>query len=262
MTDLYALLDLPPSASPDEIRRRLDEYEKLWFYRRSGAPSPERRHEAELVARELEEARRTLLDPVKRRAYDSQREGPSSHQPRGNGPGPQQPRWGDAPAPSPQQRRPPAPPSWEQPPTPGGWNSPVPPGGAPHRPTQPAPRANGGVPGQVSTVGRRFGAYALDSVLALVTFGIGWLIWFLMVASNGQTPGKSLLGMQTVDAQTGAPLDIGKMIVREILLKGFVGVFVLSVTSGLAIPLWAWLVWDDQNQQLWDKAMTTTVLDV
>ncbi len=256
MTDYYALLDVQPSASDDEIRRRLDEYEKKWFYRRTSAPNLERRHEAERMAQQLEEARRVLLDPVRRNEYDTARGYRRPPQPR---PDPVSGRWPTASNPWP-----PAPPHWgptpnPQPPAPHPapnsqqWSYPPPTSQAPNWHPPQVPRT--------SSAGRRFGAYLLDGVLSLVMLGIGWIIWLVIVAPGGQTPAKSLLGMYTVDANTGRTVGIGIMLVRELLLKG-IGVYILLVmTSGLAIPLLAWLLWDRRNQQLWDKVTTTLVVD-
>jgi uncharacterized RDD family membrane protein YckC len=253
MTDLYALLDVPPSAPDAEIRRRLEEEEKRWFYRRNSAPNMDRRHEAERHVQLLEDARRTLLDPVRRREYDRSR-GHGAH----SGP----PSWGGTPGPT----APPAP-SWPAP-------QPMPfPQDRSTRSFPPDPRSGGYPPGgsgtgwadpragQLSSPGRRLGAHVLDSLLGIVTLGIGWIIWFLIIAETGRTPGKSLMNMVTVDATTGQPIGFGRMAARELLLKGLGAYIILALTSGFALPLFAWLLWDRARQQLWDKVVTTVVVD-
>lgn len=263
MTDFYRLLDLPPTASDVEVRQRLDELEKKWFYRRNNAPNMERRHEADRWTSELEAARRTLLNPDRRRDYDRSRGPTPPPPPRGSTPpdptGPPGNPW-PTPGPPPAPTKPPTP-NWGNPPNTPSWSQPPSgPSGGPPTPTNPY----GGPPprsGQLSSVGRRFGAYMLDLLLSLVTLFIGWFIWFLAIAESGQTPGKSLMNMYTVDATTGQRIGFGRMAARELLLKGVVGYVIMALTSGFAIPLMAWLLWDHTRQQLWDKPVNTVVVD-
>ena len=49
---------------------------------------------------------------------------------------------------------------------------------------------------QLASVGRRVGAYFLALPLALVTLGIGYLIWGLIAWPKGQTPALQVLGMR------------------------------------------------------------------
>ncbi|MDQ6697220.1 MAG: hypothetical protein M3Z46_07150, partial [Actinomycetota bacterium] len=50
----------------------------------------------------------------------------------------------------------------------------------------PRPQTNvGGAPR--SSVGKRFGGYLLEGLLLVVTLGLGWLIWSLIVWNKGQT---------------------------------------------------------------------------
>jgi uncharacterized RDD family membrane protein YckC len=112
---------------------------------------------------------------------------------------------------------------------------------------------------RVSSAGRRLGEYALESVLAFVTLGVGWLIWAAVVFANGQTPAKQLLKMRVVRLETRSRARWGWMFLREILAKGAVGV-VAGVTV-VGIVLYFWLLWDKDNQELWDKIVGTVVVD-
>jgi hypothetical protein len=69
-----------------------------------------------------------------------------------------------------------------------------------------------------ATIQHRLGGKAVDLALYFVTFGIGWLIWSLIVWGQGQTPGKQLLKMRVYDKTTGKPVKWGHMAIREFLL--------------------------------------------
>lgn len=74
--------------------------------------------------------------------------------------------------------------------------------------------------GEVVSAQSRFIAYTLDGLIFGFSFGIGWLIWFLMLSQKSTTPGHYLLGHTIVDAESGENLSVGKLVVRELLLKG------------------------------------------
>jgi uncharacterized RDD family membrane protein YckC len=109
----------------------------------------------------------------------------------------------------------------------------------------------------LSSPARRFGGYVLEGVLLVVTLGIGWLVWSFVVFGRGQTPAKQLLGMRAVDLRRGQNATWGKMFVREIVAKPLVGL-VSWVTLGIVN---FWLVWDNRNQELWDKVVGTIVVN-
>jgi uncharacterized RDD family membrane protein YckC len=109
----------------------------------------------------------------------------------------------------------------------------------------------------LSSPARRFGGYVLEGVLLVVTLGIGWLVWSFVIFGRGQTPAKQLLGMRAVDLRRGENATWGKMFVREIVAKPLVGL-VSWVTLGIVN---FWLVWDNRNQELWDKVVGTIVVN-
>ena len=49
---------------------------------------------------------------------------------------------------------------------------------------------------ELASVGRRIGGYFLDLLLFVVTLGIGYLVWALIVWKDGLTPAKQLLDMR------------------------------------------------------------------
>lgn len=93
------------------------------------------------------------------------------------------------------------------PPMAGGYDMPPPIQGVPPLP-----------PGvTLAPVGRRIGAYFLSILLAIVTLGIGYVIWGLIVWRRGTTPALSVLKMRCVKTDTGAKATFGTMALREIV---------------------------------------------
>jgi uncharacterized RDD family membrane protein YckC len=44
----------------------------------------------------------------------------------------------------------------------------------------------------------RLGASIVNSLLVFITLGIGWVIWWFIVAPNGQNPGKAVVGLRVI----------------------------------------------------------------
>ena len=70
----------------------------------------------------------------------------------------------------------------------------------------------------------RLGGYFLEMALAIVTFGIGWLIWSLVLWGRGQTPAKQILKMRVMDVKSSRPASWGQMAIRQVLLPIVPGV--------------------------------------
>ncbi|MGH3025481.1 MAG: RDD family protein [Gaiellaceae bacterium] len=109
----------------------------------------------------------------------------------------------------------------------------------------------------LSSPGRRLGAHVLEFVLFVFTLGIGYLVWMLIVFARGQTPGKQLLGMRTVIIRSGTRSGWGTMFLREFIAKPVI-YFASFITFGLVN---LWLVWDKNNQELWDKVVGTIIVN-
>jgi len=88
-------------------------------------------------------------------------------------------------------------------------------------------------PSQLVSAGGRLGAFLVDALLIVVTFGIGWLIWAMITWCNGQTPGRQLLGHVVADATTGEAFGWGRMFLREFLIKGLLFWIPNAVTFGV-----------------------------
>ena len=100
---------------------------------------------------------------------------------------------------------------------------------SPDQPHQPALR--------YASFQHRLGAYALDCALAVLTLGIGWIIWSMIVWGEGQTPAKKILKMRTINVTNGRAASWGHMGLREFLVPMTVYIATV-VTSGLAIFAW------------------------
>ncbi len=101
--------------------------------------------------------------------------------------------------------------------------------------------------------GGRLGAALLDALLIMVTFGLGWLIWSLVVWSNGQSPGKQLLGHVVAEADTGRPFGWGRMCVRDLLIRGLLFAILNTVTFGIFAIVNACMVFGDGHRTLHDR---------
>jgi uncharacterized RDD family membrane protein YckC len=133
----------------------------------------------------------------------------------------------DVPAPQPADAPPPPP---DSPPPQPGYLPPAPPVPAGYGYGQPAgmvappgmyfDQASGlmlpqGV--ELASSGRRIGAYFLAIPLAIVTLGIGYLIWGLIVWANGQTPALQVLGMRCWRTEDGRVPGFWWMALREVV---------------------------------------------
>ena len=86
---------------------------------------------------------------------------------------------------------------------------------------------------ELASVGRRIGAWFLAIPLAIVTLGIGYIIWGLIVWGNGQTPALQVLGMRCWRPETNRVAGFWWMALREIpgrLIDGILS-FITEVTS-------------------------------
>lgn len=86
---------------------------------------------------------------------------------------------------------------------------------------------------QLASVGRRIGAFFLAIPLSIVTLGIGYVIWGLIVWGNGQTPALQVLGMRCWRPETGQVAGWWWMALREIvgrIVDGILSIITLLVS--------------------------------
>jgi len=70
---------------------------------------------------------------------------------------------------------------------------------------------------ELAPIGRRIGSWFLAIPLAIITLGIGYVIWGLIIWPRGQTPTQQVLGMRTWYPQTGRNAGFWRMALREIV---------------------------------------------
>ena len=124
----------------------------------------------------------------------------------------------------------------------------------------PLPPSNGSGSSSTGVVpcgnGVRFGALLLDSLLFVVTCGIGWLIWSIVLWQQSTSPAKKMLNLKIVDINTGAPASMVQMLLREGL-----GKIVLSAITGIVGIISAVLILVVPSRQgVWDYISKTTVV--
>ena len=83
----------------------------------------------------------------------------------------------------------------------------------------------------------RLGAIALDAALMILTLGIGWIIWSMIVWSDGQTPAKKILKLRTLNQTNGRAATWGHMAIREALVPITVSA-ASTITGGIAGIAW------------------------
>jgi uncharacterized RDD family membrane protein YckC len=173
------------------------------------------------------------------------------------------------------QQPPPAqpPPGWQQ--TPYGGPQAPPPGApygsfppAPAPPQGPSQYGPGGTifdpasglylpPGtQLASVGRRIGAYFLAIPLVIVTLGIGYVIWGLVLWSKGTSPALRVLGMKCYLINEGRPPGFWRMALRDVvggLAEGILSVITMLISFIMFLT-------SPKRQSLHDLIGGTTVL--
>lgn len=104
----------------------------------------------------------------------------------------------------------------------------------------------------------RLGAGLLDVVIAVVTLGIGWAIWDLVLWRIGQSPAKQILGMRIVDARTELPINWSRSFVRNFVLYGILGL--IPFLGWIYCIVGAFFVFGSDRQALWDRIARTRVI--
>lgn len=84
---------------------------------------------------------------------------------------------------------------------------------------------------ELASHGRRIGAYFLSIPLSIVTLGIGYLIWGLIVWGKGTSPALQVLGMRVYRPEQQQVATFGTMALRNII--GGIAQGILSIITYL-----------------------------
>lgn len=91
---------------------------------------------------------------------------------------------------------------------------------------------------------------------------LGYIIWWLIAFTNGQTPGKQIVGIRVVK-DNGDPSGWGYTLLREFVIKLLLLGFLSASTFGIAwLVDGLWPLWDrtEKMQALHDKMLGTIVV--
>jgi uncharacterized RDD family membrane protein YckC len=109
---------------------------------------------------------------------------------------------------------------------------------------------------ELASVGRRIGAYFLAIPLFVVTLGIGYIIWGLVLWGRGTTPALKVLGMKVWHIESGRPPGFGRMALRDILGRIVDGILSI-ITELISFIMFAS---GEKRQSLHDLVAGTTVV--
>ena len=113
---------------------------------------------------------------------------------------------------------------------------------------------------QLASPGARLGSYLLEAVLAIVTLGIGWLIWSFVLWGKGTTPGHKVLRQYVVNEKTGEDFTWGQMFVRELLIKGILVPVLSALSFGIVFLVDSLMVTRDDRKTLHDRISGSIVV--
>ena len=108
---------------------------------------------------------------------------------------------------------------------------------------------------ELASVGRRIGAYFLAIPLFIITLGIGYAIWGLIVWGRGQTPTLQVLGMRVWRPDDRKRADFGVMALREV-----VGVFLIGFVPFTQLISFILMCVRSDRRSLHDLVASTIVL--
>ena len=109
---------------------------------------------------------------------------------------------------------------------------------------------------ELASVGRRIGAYFLAIPLAIVTLGIGYLIWGAIVWGRGTSPALQVLGMRTWRPAEQRPGTWGTMALRDIvggIVQGILGPITALISFVMFLS-------GDTHQSICDKIGGTVIV--
>lgn len=106
----------------------------------------------------------------------------------------------------------------------------------------------------------RLGATLINGVLVVVTLGVGYLVWALVLWGKGANPGKNMLGLRIVKADSGRVCTFGEMLARNFVFGSLVVGLISGATLGIGAVVDALMIFGDRHQRLIDKMAGTLVV--
>lgn len=113
---------------------------------------------------------------------------------------------------------------------------------------------------ELASPGARLGSHLLEVILAVVTLGIGWLIWSFVIWGQGTTPGHKVLKQFIVNEKTGKEFTWGQMFVREFLIKGLLVPLLSALSFGIVYLVDSLMVTRDDRKTLHDRICGSIVV--
>ena len=113
---------------------------------------------------------------------------------------------------------------------------------------------------ELATSGARLGSHLLEALLAIVTLGIGWLVWSFVIWGQGTTPGHKILKQYVVNDKTGKDFTWGQMFVREFLIKGLLVPLLSAFSFGIVYLVDSLMVTRDDRKTLHDRICGSIVV--
>lgn len=114
----------------------------------------------------------------------------------------------------------------------------------------------------LATPQARLGAFLVDLGLAIVTLGLGWLIWSLFTWQTAQTPAKRLMKQVVVDAITDQPITWTRMMLREFAVKGVAGGIASGASNGITWVIDSLFVFREDRRTVHDLVVGTKVIQL
>lgn len=80
-------------------------------------------------------------------------------------------------------------------------------------------------------------AMAADLAIAVLTGGVGWIVWTALLAKKGQTPAKKLRDHVVIGSQTAQVAGVGRFSARESLVSLMFLYVVVGAVGGFGLIL-------------------------
>lgn len=114
----------------------------------------------------------------------------------------------------------------------------------------------------LASIQARLGSSLVDIGLAIVTLGIGWLIWSFFTWQTAQTPAKRLLKQQVVSAKDDSPFTFAQMALRELAVKGLAGGIASGASNGITWVIDSLFVYREDRRTVHDLIVGSKVIQL